>query len=84
MPLYDFHCRTCGRRFETLVRTGTVPACPHCQGTDLDRQVSTFAVSSAERTQQSADKKRKREADSFSRDQHAMEREIEEHRKEDH
>ena len=84
MPLYDFDCKACGRRFEALVRTGSVPACPSCQSTDLERQISTFAVSSAERTQQAANKKRKREADSFSKDQHAMEREMEAHRREDH
>ena len=84
MPLFDFHCRTCGRRFEALVRTGSVTVCPKCQGVDLERQISTFAVNSAEKTQQAADKKRKREADSFSRDQHAMEREMEQHRREDH
>jgi putative FmdB family regulatory protein len=84
MPLYDFDCKACGRRFEALVRTGSVPACPACQSTDLHRHLSTFAVSSADRTQQFAAKKRKREADSFSRDQHAMEREMEQHRKEDH
>ena len=84
MPLYDFTCKTCGRRFEALVRTGSVPECPSCQSTDLERQLSTFAVSSAERTQQAAARKQKREADSFSRDQHAMEREMEQHKKEDH
>jgi len=84
MPLFDFHCRTCARRFEALVRTGSVTVCPKCGGTDLERQVSTFAVNSAEKTQQAADRKRKREADSFSRDQHAMEREMEQHRREDH
>ena len=84
MPLYDFRCRSCGRLSELLVRPGSVQACPACQSTDLDRQISTFAVSSAERTQLAANRKRKREADSFSRDQHAMEREMEEHKKEDH
>jgi putative FmdB family regulatory protein len=84
MPLYDFHCRKCAHRFEALVRTGSVPACPACQSTDLERQISTFAVSSAEKTQQAANKKQKREGDVFSKDQHAMEREIEQHRREDH
>lgn len=40
MPLYDYQCRNCGQQFETLVRTGTTPVCPHCGGADLDKQVS--------------------------------------------
>ena len=37
MPLYDYHCRSCGRQFELLVRAGDSPACPGCRGTVLDR-----------------------------------------------
>lgn len=40
MPLYDFHCQTCGHRFETLVRSGSTPVCPQCNGIALDKQVS--------------------------------------------
>jgi putative FmdB family regulatory protein len=46
MPLYDYACRKCGQQFEALVRTGTTPACPECQSTDLERLLSGFAVSS--------------------------------------
>jgi putative FmdB family regulatory protein len=47
MPLYEFDCRTCHRRFETLVRGVETPECPSCHGTDLERALSTFAVSTA-------------------------------------
>jgi putative FmdB family regulatory protein len=31
MPIYEYHCGTCGERVEVLVRSGvTVPACPQC------------------------------------------------------
>jgi len=46
MPLYEFECRACRHRFEALVRTADLPACPECQGHDLERLLSMFAVSS--------------------------------------
>jgi putative FmdB family regulatory protein len=46
MPLYDYVCRACGRLFEALVRGSDTPACPACASTDLERQMSLFAVSS--------------------------------------
>ena len=55
MPLYDFHCRACGHEFEALVRAGgEAPVCPSCKGRDLERLLSTFAVSYAEKTQAAA------------------------------
>lgn len=46
MPLYEYTCRTCGHAFEVLVRHGDTPACPSCQGHDLERLLSMFAVDS--------------------------------------
>lgn len=43
MPIHDFRCRDCGQVFELLVRASSVPACPHCAGTALDKQVSLTA-----------------------------------------
>ncbi len=43
MPLYDYHCPACGADFELLVRSSTVPQCPHCQATQLERQLSRIA-----------------------------------------
>lgn len=43
MPIYDYRCSGCGQGFELLVRSSTVPACPHCAGTALERQVSLVA-----------------------------------------
>lgn len=39
MPLYDYRCNACQAQFELLVRSSTVPACPHCGATTLDRQL---------------------------------------------
>jgi putative FmdB family regulatory protein len=44
MPLFEYHCRTCSRRFEALVMGASHPACPGCAGRDLKKLVSTFAV----------------------------------------
>lgn len=47
MPIYEYQCRSCGAEFEALVRGGAAaPVCPACAGTDLERVLSMFAVSS--------------------------------------
>ena len=43
MPLYDYRCKACQAEFELLVRASTVPACPHCAATELERAVSRIA-----------------------------------------
>jgi putative FmdB family regulatory protein len=45
MPLFEYECRGCGRQFEYLTRDGQSPSCPSCQGVDLQKQLSVFAVS---------------------------------------
>ena len=40
MPLYDYHCNARGQAFELLVRSSSVPACPHCASVDLAKQIS--------------------------------------------
>lgn len=46
MPIYEYHCRACGHRFEQVVLPATTPTCPSCQGHDLERLLSLFSVSS--------------------------------------
>ena len=48
MPLYEYICRECGRRFEVLQRVGADASgvtCPKCGGRDVAKQHSTFASS---------------------------------------
>jgi len=63
MPLYDYVCRNCQHEFETLVRPQDTapPACPACGGLDLERQLSTFAVDTADRRQAAAKDSRRRQ-----------------------
>ena len=72
------------REFEALVLHNTVAECPSCHSRDLERRFSTFAVSSSEKTQAAATKQREKAASVARRDNVAMEREIKEHRNEDH
>ncbi|MBL8143276.1 MAG: zinc ribbon domain-containing protein [Acidobacteria bacterium] len=45
MPLFEFKCRACGHRFETLVMGQRTPTCPQCESLDLEKQFSTFGMS---------------------------------------
>jgi putative FmdB family regulatory protein len=59
MPLYDFHCRGCGAEFERLIRAGELVECPSCSSRDIERLLSTFALSTEERRAAAARQSRK-------------------------
>lgn len=50
MPIYEFECRACGRRFSEFYRSMysakecPTPPCPICHSADVQRIVSSFAV----------------------------------------
>lgn len=44
MPLFEFVCRACDWRFETLVLGSRTAACPNCGSTSLEKLVSAFAA----------------------------------------
>ena len=46
MPIYEYLCARCRHRFEQLIFGSDCPVCPKCSGTELEKQLSTFAVSS--------------------------------------
>ena len=50
MPLFEYLCRKCSRRFEALVMGATLPSCPDCRSDDLEKLFSTFAVGSGGRS----------------------------------
>lgn len=46
MPIYEFVCTQCKRKFRKLVGVVAQPSplqCPRCQSTELSRQISRFA-----------------------------------------
>jgi len=45
MPIFEYECRDCHHRFETLVSASRQPHCPQCSSETLDKQLSVFAVS---------------------------------------
>ena len=49
MPLYEYVCASCAGTFERYVRSwGETVACPACQGTQVEKQLSTFAFAGAQ------------------------------------
>jgi len=44
MPLFEYACAECGKRFEFLVRGEITPVCPACRSERVDKQLSVFAV----------------------------------------
>ena len=63
MPIYEYECRGCGHHFEfLLLPTSTAPVCPSCNGNDLERAISMFAVSSDGTRKLALDAGRKRAA----------------------
>ena len=46
MPIFEYMCVRCGTNFEQLVRSGSEQeiVCPHCNGSRVLKQFSTFAV----------------------------------------
>jgi putative FmdB family regulatory protein len=41
MPLFEYACRGCGRQFEAFVTAERTAACPSCEGTDLQKLLSS-------------------------------------------
>ncbi len=48
MPIYEYACQHCGHEFEALVRPSTVPECPTCHSTELEKLLSVFATCGSE------------------------------------
>lgn len=55
MPLYEYHCRNCGRPFERLLgmsQADQSQACPTCGSQETQRQVSAFAVAGSSQSRE--------------------------------
>jgi putative FmdB family regulatory protein len=44
MPLFEYECLDCAKRFEEFVLGEAKPRCPSCEGRRLRKLLSTFAV----------------------------------------
>jgi putative FmdB family regulatory protein len=62
MPIYEYCCRTCNDEFEAFVRGGERAVCPSCHGSDLELQLSVFAVSTSATRRSAFDKGRRQNA----------------------
>lgn len=47
MPMFEYVCEACETDFECLVLGADPPSCPACGSSDLEKQVSLSAVSTA-------------------------------------
>lgn len=45
MPIFEYICKDCGKQFETVLIGSNKAECPSCKGTELEQQLSKFAVS---------------------------------------
>ncbi len=47
MPIFEYECKSCRNRFETLViRSNEVICCPQCKGTDVNKLMSACCFTS--------------------------------------
>ena len=47
MPMYEYRCRDCGKKFEMLRRMQDADAgilCPDCESEEVERLLSAFAA----------------------------------------
>ncbi|MBI4904429.1 MAG: zinc ribbon domain-containing protein [Acidobacteria bacterium] len=47
MPMYEYRCEACGRKFEMLRRMSDADTnliCPQCESSQVQRQFSMFAA----------------------------------------
>ncbi len=55
MPIYEYRCEMCGGMssfFTKTINTAVDPVCVHCQGTDVRRVLSSFAMGKSARAEQ--------------------------------
>ena len=44
MPIFEYLCKECGKKFEAIVYGSAKAECPSCHGKKLEQQLSVFAV----------------------------------------
>jgi putative FmdB family regulatory protein len=84
MPLYDFKCRSCGHKFEELVKLGEAPSCPKCGAAAPERLFAMSAGVSTEKTRNRSAKKARAVAGKIKREKDHAQREYERNYIKDH
>lgn len=54
MPIFEYICKDCRKRFETILYGENQAQCPLCKSTNLDQQISKFAVGASSRSEAAA------------------------------
>ncbi len=83
MPIFEYKCRQCSLQFEKLVRNDALPACPECQGADVEKLLSLPGIST-QKSRGRTLKIAKTAAGKVKRDQAHAQREYEQHHINDH
>lgn len=52
MPIYEYQCRKCNKRFEELVKIGETPRCPRCHDPKPEQLFSMTAAVSTSTTRE--------------------------------
>jgi len=50
MPIFEYRCEDCGNQFEAILIGEQKPECPKCHAHNLQKELSTFAVSTKSNT----------------------------------
>jgi len=56
MPIFEYICKGCGKKFEAIVYGSKQSECPACKGTELEQQLSTFAAHGTDKSSGAAPK----------------------------
>ncbi len=46
MPIFEYVCQDCGKKFEALIIGSKKAECPSCHGQKLEQQLSSFSARS--------------------------------------
>ncbi len=84
MPLYDFKCRECGKKFEELVRLGETPDCPKCGAGGAERLFAMTAAVSTDKTRRRTTAIARRKAGAVKKEKDHAQREYERNYIKDH
>lgn len=54
MPIFEYVCKDCNKRFEAIVYGSQKAECPSCHGRKLEQQLSVFAVAGSSKSSDSS------------------------------